>query len=181
MSVAWMKFFRSHGFLAGVLVCSSCAPGLVQSKESSDRGLSGESYVALTHVVDTQARLVFYWPKDLPSTLAGTILVNGVHHATLSSGGYSLLCLAPAAMTLRISHVVGEDRDKNEARTNHRVDLQPGQTLYWRVRSPTDTVLKFETVPAALALQELSKTREQSHTISRVRAAQTCQDFGPRS
>jgi len=178
MLVEGIKVFRRYGLLAGVLAFSL---GGGASAQSNERSLLAEGVAALPYVVNTQARLVFYWPKELTSRLVGTIWVDGGYHATLNSGGHSLLCHAPVPMRLGLRHLDAGGVARTEVGTSLQVHPQPGQTLYWRMSAPTDTALKFEPVAEAQALQELPQTREQSHTISRVRNAQACQDFGPRS
>lgn len=178
MRVEGVKIFHRCGLLVVVLACSFFGGVFAQSNE---RSLLADGVAALPRVVNTQARLVFYWPKALPSTQAGTISVNGGYHATLSSGGHSLLCLAPVPVTLGLKHLAVASGSNTEVSTSHQVHPQPGETLYWRMWATTDATLKFEQVPEAQALQELPQTREQSHTISRAKTAQACQDFGPRS
>lgn len=157
-----------------------CVVATAQDAPSARSSLLGGGFHALERVLDSQARLVFYWPRDLASTQAATILVEGSYQATLTPGGYSLLCLPPAAVRVGVRPVGSGSRGRDGGAMSAEIDLQGGQTRYFRVRPHEETSLTLESVQASRALLELQTAREQVHTISRVTATQVCQDFGPR-
>lgn len=164
------------GVWAGVLVGTVAA---AQETPSARGGLFGDGFNALERVLDSQARLVFYWPQALVSTQAATVLVNGTYQATLTPGGYSLLCLAPQTVKVGAKLVGSGSRGRDDGAMGAEIDLQPGQTRYFRVRTHEEGALTLESVQPVRARLELQATREQVHTLSRVTAAQVCQDFGP--
>ncbi len=182
MRVSFSNVLNFHGWMVVVLAAALCGGSAAAADEPQGRGgLFGEGFNALERVLDSQSRLVFFWPKDHAGTEAATILINGTYHATLTVGGYSLLCMAPAVVRVGARLIGASGRRRDGVDMGAELELQPGQTVYFRVRLHDENLLTLESVQAARAREELNKTREQIHTLSRVTSAQACQDLGPRS
>jgi len=182
MRVHLPNFSWCQSLVVSCLAMLLCGGSAAAADEPNGRGgLFGEGFNALERVLDSQSRLVFYWPKNQAGTAAATILLNGTYHATLTAGGYSLLCLPTSRVTVGARLIGASGRRRDGVDMGAELELLPGQTVYFRVRLHDENQLTLESVQAVRAREELNSTREQIHTLSRVTSAQACQDFGPRS
>lgn len=104
---------------------------------------------------------------------AATVYLNGDYHASLIPGSYSDVCVAPGASKLGVRMVDVRGQVKDGWDSVIPADLKGGQTTYVRVIEQ-GTQATLEPVSQAVALQELTGTRLQRHTISRVSTAIPC-------
>jgi OOP family OmpA-OmpF porin len=135
----------------------------------------GAAFEPLGAVAAHQSRLVLYRQasqQSLPGVTAA--FIEGRYHTSLVAGGFTALCLAPGQLQVgaRQSWVGRTARDLYDALT--QLELLPGQTHYMSVHVDGGRAL-FKPVSSAQALQEMTATRAQMHTVSRVVGAQTCE------
>ena len=161
----------------GVLALGLSTPGFAQNEPKTTRiNAFGRAFEAPSNVAQHQTRLFFYRVAQY-STVKGaaSIYVNGAYHASLVDGAYSQLCMPAGDIVLGLKSVqVGvQVRDKLDTVTVDR--SQAGQNHFFRVNetAPGQQVLML--VPSAQALAEMHGTKEQIHTISRVKAAAACE------
>lgn len=159
-----------------ILACGLCASvGAQQVGKDSRINPFGRVFEAPKTVADHQTRLFFYRIAQ-HSTVKGaaSIYVNGAYHASLVAGAYSQLCMPAGDIELGLKSVqVGlQVRDKLDTITIDR--SQAGQNHFFRVNEVSAGRQVLMVVPTAQALTEMQGTKEQIHTISRVKAAAEC-------
>jgi len=166
-----------QAMVMGVLALGLSTPGFAQNEPKTTRiNAFGRAFEAPSNVAQHQTRLFFYRVAQY-STVKGaaSIYVNGAYHASLVDGAYSQLCMPAGDIVLGLKSVqVGvQVRDKLDTVTVDR--SQAGQNHFFRVNetAPGQQVLML--VPSAQALAEMHGTKEQIHTISRVKAAAACE------
>jgi OOP family OmpA-OmpF porin len=135
----------------------------------------GNAYAQPFNIGAAQSRIVVYRPDSVTLPGATSVFVNGEYHTSLVRGAYSALCYAPSSVELGSRQTQVGDRPKDQLDTISALRLMPGQTHYLRVRE-TNARPVLQPVPAAQAQQELQGLRYQLHTVSRVDAAQECQE-----
>lgn len=134
-----------------------------------------ENYNLGSGVAAGQTRVIFYRPANAPTPGAITVLVNEQYHASLSAGGFSYLCLRPGPVEMGVRQMEVDLRpNKDGMDAISAIDLKSGQTYYMRVDEQQGRRIFLRPVGAALALPELSSTRLQVHTVSRVTGTQKC-------
>ena len=112
------------------------------------------------------ARIVFYrHPSQALAPQAVAVRVDGQLHTALVPGGYSTLCLPAGTLEIGIRQAQREGRAALDA---------PAGTTQYITFGQTDGQLAVERVAQAQALADLADLRLQSHTLSRVSAAQPC-------
>lgn len=146
--------------------------------ESSNAGVNsrievlGRGFAALPATAG-HSRLVVYRLDDGRSG-ATSVFVDTRYHTSLVPGAWSQLCYRSGPVELATRQMQTIDRparDRHDAIS--AVTLQTGQAHYLRVEMVGGRPV-LTPVEAAQALQELARTREQLHTVSR--AAQTCNE-----
>jgi OmpA-OmpF porin, OOP family len=164
-----------------VLAFGLCAHGFAQNDPKSTRiNAFGRVFEAPQTVAQHQTRLFFYRVAQY-STVKGaaSIYVNGAYHASLVDGAYSQLCMPAGDIELGLKSVqVGlQVRDKLDTITVDR--SQAGQNHFFRVNEVSPGRQVLTVVPSPQALAEMQGTKEQIHTISRVKAAAQCENQIP--
>lgn len=148
------------------------------SSRTSQITALAENYNLSPAVAQGQSRIIFYRPVTAATTGAVSVLVNDQYHASLVAGGYTYICLNPGNAELGVRYMDVERRpNKDGLDAISAIDMRNGQTYYLRVNETQGKRMFLQPVPAASALQELSGTRMQVHTISRVIGAQTCRNL----
>ena len=122
----------------------------------------------------SQSRILVYRVNDSTALSGATgVFINGQYHTSLVAGGYSQLCVEPgtveiAARQMRIGRTAKDNYDSITA-----TRLQPAQNQYFAVYEDSGRPV-LKPMPAAQALKEMTGSRLQMHTVSRVRTAQQC-------
>lgn len=167
--VGWLKF----AFWA-VLTGFVSVQAQTQVSNGSIQALA-ENYNLGSGVVAGQTRVIFYRPVNAPTPGAITVLVNEQYHTSLSAGGFSYLCLRPGPVEMGVRQMEVDLRpNKDGMDAISAIDLKSGQTYYMRVDEQQGRRIFLRPVGAALALPELTSTRLQVHTVSRVTGIQNC-------
>ena len=136
----------------------------------------GDAYTPFAPVSNELSRLVVYRIPNAKQQSVITLYINGDYHTSLMQAGFTKICLAEPNIHLRtrlrpVNLPVNVDDDKNIT-----LVVGKGQTQYVRVSEVTDGVAQTEVVSAKVAGQEIRKTREQMHALSRVQGASPCED-----
>ena len=135
----------------------------------------GGAFTQGAPVAGNQSRIVLYRVKDNRPG-ASSVFVDKRYHASLVSGAWSQLCYSSGAVELGVRQMEAVTRAaKDPYDSISALSLQPGQTHYLSVGEADGRPL-LRPVLSSQALQEITGTREQLHTVSRV--AQTC-EAGP--
>jgi OOP family OmpA-OmpF porin len=136
----------------------------------------GDAYVASATVPADKSSLVVYRNPNAQQQSVMTVYINGSYHTSLMQAGFSKVCLAETNLDVRtrlrpVNQPVNIALDKNVSLT-----ISKGQTQYVRVAELADGNTQMEVVSAKVAGNELKKTREQMHALSRVEGASPCED-----
>ncbi len=135
----------------------------------------GQVFVQPERVVDQQTRMIFYRTQQSSAVYgAASVYVNGAYHASLVPGGYSELCMPTGNIELGLKTVEVGRNVKDDLDTITAVRGVGGQNQYFRVKDTGRGRQVLQPVPVQEALTELSNTREQIHTVSRVPGASDC-------
>ncbi len=131
-------------------------------------------YAAAQNVVATQTRLLFYrTPQENLLPGATSIFVNDAYHTSLSSGGWSDLCLPPGKLEAAARQMRVGSQPRDQVDTITALNAQGGQTLYVRVHERSGRPV-LQPVSVEQAQQELMGLRRQVHTLSRVPQGMAC-------
>lgn len=131
----------------------------------------GERFAPPPALAPSLSRIVFYRQEDTRAD-AISIFVNNRYHISLVPGAWSQLCHGSGTVQLALRQVIsvsGPSKDRFDNVSTQA--FEGGQVQYFRVNMASDQPV-LGPVPDKQALQELSSTREQLHTVSR--AAQPC-------
>lgn len=149
-------------------------PAVIETKSVGGEArleVLGERYAQGPAVASSQSRIVLYRSADSRDG-ATSIFVDDRYHDSLVPSAWSQLCYRSGAVELAVRHVQAATRPaKDRYDTITALTLQPGQVHYLRVGTANNRPV-LQPVAAAQALQEMTNTREQVHTVSRV--AQEC-------
>lgn len=175
------RFFQFLGILWWVMWA---LVGSVSSAHSQDRpgivriDAFGDLYdVGRKPVVESQARIIFYRPIRKQQPGAATLYVNGRYHTSLTSGGYSTLCLPPKSVEIGMRYLeVNRQASKDGFESIAKLDLKSGKNQFVRVSDEAGRKQDLVLMAEAEAIQEIQKTRLQIHTISRVLGAVDCME-----
>jgi OmpA-OmpF porin, OOP family len=139
--------------------------------------LSEPFALSFQSVAPSQSRIVFYRPSSVDIPGATTVYVNGRYHASLSAGGYASLCISPGMTELGSRHLDVRRRASRDGFDSiTEVNLLASQNHFIRVEAQSATQTLLVPVTLAQAQAELPATRLQTHTISRVIDAVSCQE-----
>ncbi len=175
----WFKsilIWASLTLLCAAQAQQALSPQVVEAELAGLRGrieVLGDLFKQPPGLGKDQSRIVMYRTGEDALPGATSVFVNGEYHASLVRGGYSDICLSPGNMELGTRQMKAGARPKDPYDAFSVVQLMPGQTHYIKVHEARNLPL-MRLVPETQALQELEALRFQSHTISRVDAAQTC-------
>ena len=135
----------------------------------------GQVFVQPERVVDQQTRMIFYRTQQSSAVEgAASVYVNGAYHASLVPGGYSVLCMPTGNIELGLKTVEVGRNVKDDLDTITAIRGVGGQNQYFRVKDTGRGRQVLLPVATPEALAELSGTREQIHTVSRVPGASEC-------
>ena len=126
-------------------------------------------------VANGQSRIIFYNPSTSSLPGAATVYINGRYHTSLIAGAYSPVCLPPGKVELGTRQIEIQKRaNKDGLDSITLLSLQNGQNQYVRVQGDSRKNIALMPVSAIEAQKELTQTRLQIHTISRVSEAVEC-------
>lgn len=155
-------------------LCSSTGVS-AQTHNYSRNQSFGRVFVQSERVVDRLSRMVFYHPHQASAAVGvASVYVNGSYHVSLMPGGYSELCLPVGPIELGLKTYESGSRVIEERDTTTVTRGRPGESQYFRVREIGRARQALQPVPVQEALSELSSTREQIHTLTRVPDASEC-------
>lgn len=134
----------------------------------------GDVYIDNTPVPTDKSRLVVYRLPNAKQQSVITVYINGSYHTSLMQAGFSKICMADTNFQVRmrlrpVNQPVNIELDQSTA-----LNVAKGQTQYIRVTELSDGRTQMDTVNATVAANELKKTREQMHALSRVEGASLC-------
>jgi OOP family OmpA-OmpF porin len=161
----------------GMLGLVLCASAWAQNNNAGYSRIQafGQVFVQPERVVDQQTRMIFYRTRQSSSVYgAASVYVNGAYHASLVPGGYSELCLPTGNVELGLKTVEVGRTVKDDLDTITVIRGVGGQNQYFRVKEVGRGRQVLQPVAMQEALTELSGTREQIHTVSRVPGASEC-------
>lgn len=136
----------------------------------------GELFTRSTQLSKSQSRLVIYRNGNEKGTQgAATVYIDGVYHASLQPGAYVEVCLPPRHVEISAVMLQNGVEIPEELDIANTLSLQLGQYEFVRVIQKQDGRALLMAARPEMALKELTKTRRQQHTRSRVES-QECQD-----
>jgi hypothetical protein len=105
-----------------------------------------------------------------------TVYINGSYHTSLMQAGFTKVCLDDSNIHVRtrlrpVNEPVDVAQDKDVNLT-----ITKGQSKYVRVAELTNGTTQLDVVTAQVASNDLKKTREQMHALSRVEGASPCEE-----
>jgi OmpA-OmpF porin, OOP family len=167
---------RQAGALAlGLMAWFLSANLWAQNNTASRIQPFGQAFVQPERVVDQQTRMIFYRTQQSSAVYgAASVYVNGAYHASLVPGGYSILCMPIGNIELGLKTVEVGRTVKDDLDTITAIRGVGGQNQYFRVKDTGRGRQVLVPVATPEALSELSNTREQIHTVSRVPGASEC-------
>ncbi|WP_158272890.1 OmpA family protein [Limnohabitans sp. T6-5] len=117
--------------------------------------------------------MIFY--RSATSNFKGgaTVYFNGMYHATLARNAYTSLCVSPGIGTVGIKAVMVGAPSKTNLDSTSALEMQGGRNQYIRVIEDQN-IQVIQPVKEQEALAELTTSRAQIHTLSRVVPVQTC-------
>lgn len=144
-----------------------------------DLDTQGEMFKVPKLGVQSQSRVFVYQAWTSAMKGVATVYVQGSYLASLQRGGFAVVCLAPANVTLTVRHMQNGADVPMADDAMQALSLQGGQDVFVRVSEPNNGRVQLQEIKAEQALPELVNTRQQVHTLSRVPMAQTCEDAPP--
>lgn len=132
----------------------------------------GATYTPVAPVTSSQAQMVLYRPALTGASSQGAhVYVEKEFHTALLPGGYNTLCVTPGQRSVG-AYLNDAPRYTGKTRSTP-FNLEGGKTYFMRVSSDGAP----QVVPVAQAQRELAESREQTHTLSRASAVQTCESL----
>ena len=144
-------------------------PGVVQTRSSLEP--LGGFFELPFKVHASQSRIVIYQTAEEKLLGATSVFVDGSYHASVVGGAWTQLCYRPGNVDIGARQMQVGARPKDLMDSITALNLSPGQTYFLRVVQENSRPV-FKPVPQSQAMREVSGTRQQMHTISRV--AQEC-------
>lgn len=176
-------YIANRILLASVLVASNVLSPVFALEKTAIEYRTGPISEPVAEAFDVRdkvpaplSRITLYRTEKGSGTGATGIEVNGRYHTSLQLGSYSQLCFsAPANVTLSARLIHTGDAVKNYVEANTSIRLRQTQEVYVRVADLGNERASLQVVDAKTAQRELRQTRRQSHAVSRVAAAASCQ------
>ena len=170
----WAQFARA--LTLGLVACAAVLGSSGMTFAQSGIEALTDAYDLQNKVVASgQSRIIFYRPTNARMPGVATVYVNGRYHTSLVAGGYSTVCLAPGKVELGVRQIDLQHRpNKDGFDSNTQLNLPNAQNVFVRINDETHKNLSFMPLRAAEADQEVTQTRLQAHTISRVTDAVDC-------
>ena len=166
---------RAGAWTLALLACVVSTSLWAQNNRGSRIQAFGQPFVQPERVVDQQTRMIFYRTQQSSAVFgAASVYVNGAYHASLVPGGYSVLCMPVGNIELGLKTVEVGRTVKDDLDTITAIRGVGGQNQYFRVKDTGRGRQLLMPVAPQEALAELTNTREQIHTVSRVPGASEC-------
>ena len=153
------------------------APSAVAQSSASRASMDafGEVYVTALAAPAEQTRVFVYRSGQAPNASPVNIYLNGQYHASLLRGGFTEFCTAPAAVNIKAALDDASRLHTSKLDAGQRLELKAGQTNFLKVDESTSPAIGLLSGTAAQTKAEIEGTRRQIHTISRAKAALTCE------
>ena len=135
----------------------------------------GEVYVTALAAPAEQTRVFVYRSGQAPNASPVNIYLNGQYHASLLRGGFTEFCAAPGAVNIKAALDDASRLHTSKLDAGQRLELKAGQTNFLKVDESTSPAIGLLSGTAAQTKAEIEGTRRQIHTISRAKAALTCE------
>jgi OmpA-OmpF porin, OOP family len=134
----------------------------------------GEVYKASTALPNGVSRVTVYQPGT--GSEIGSLKVNGRYHASLHGGSFTNLCFAQTSSVDLAGRVV-EPNALTAAQDGEKikVPLKSGKEVIVRMQSTAAGRTTIEIVSPEVAKSALQNARLQTHTLSRVHEAVSCE------
>lgn len=137
---------------------------------------TGEVYKASSSVVAPLSRVTFYRLTQASGLGAVGLEINGHYHTSLQQGSFTELCMdAPTKVALSLRLVRTGELVKNVRDGAGEINLRPGQENYVRLADLGNGRVSFQVVEANAAKPELRQVNRQTHAVSRVPNALSCE------
>ena len=160
---------------AGLQAQTSVAPGMPASNAGPvPISKFGNKFQTAMAAPERQARIFVYRQAVTAYTNPVNIYLDSRFHTALLGGGYSEFCAAPGAIAIQTGYDDAKKMHQAKESPGQSWALQAGQTLYLRVNEANPADMKLVEVAADPAQQELERTAQQTHVLSRAPAAQWC-------
>lgn len=153
------------------------APSAVAQSSASRASMDafGEVYVTALAAPAEQTRVFVYRSGQAPNASPVNIYLNGQYHASLLRGGFTEFCAAPGAVNIKAALDDASRLHTSKLDAGQRLELKAGQTNFLKVDESTSPAIGLLSGTAAQTKAEIEGTRRQIHTISRAKAALTCE------
>lgn len=173
-----MNMIRLSKVATGIAVFCVCLPIFAQSSPDVVVGTVanplGAEFEQLAKVTVKQGRVVLYRASGSGAG-AASVFINGGYQSSLVHGGYSQICLSPSQVNIGV-RLVENGRDvRRDFDSVEQISVPGGKNVYIRVVDRDNGTAGLKVVSEDLALSELKSTRQQIHTVSRVRGAANCE------
>lgn len=137
----------------------------------------GDTYAAVTSVVDEQTRIVLYRAPTPDTSGVVSVYLNERYHASLQKEAFSVVCLSGKNTDVRTRYLPAHNADiRPELDTRLAVAMKGGQSVYLRITEVVNGTSRIDLVAPKVALKDLTDARQQMHTLSRVPGVQVCRE-----
>jgi OOP family OmpA-OmpF porin len=151
-------------------------PRSVNLQTSNVQEPTGETYKSSAQVRAPLSRVIFYRPVQSGGLGAAGLEINGHYHTSLQMGSFAELCMdAPAKVALSLRFVRTGELVKNVRDGAVEISLKPGQESYVKLSDLGSGRETFQVVEANIAKTELRQASRQTHAVSRVPNALSCE------
>lgn len=134
----------------------------------------GQTYTASKAVPASLSRLTFYRPANDAGAEAISVYIDDAYHTSLLKGAYAQACLKPGTAAIGLRRVEGATDARNPINA-FELTLQNGQQQFLRVSDQPGAQPILLAVPTAQVNAELTQTRQQIHTLSRIASVVPCE------
>lgn len=166
----------ARAILAAWFLVTTAPSAVAQSSASrASKDAFGEVYVTALAAPAEQTRVFVYRSGQAPNASPVNIYLNGQYHASLLRGGFTEFCAAPGAVNIKAALDDASRLHTSKLDAGQRLELKAGQTNFLKVDESTSPAIGLLSGTAAQTKAEIEGTRRQIHTISRAKAALTCE------
>ena len=164
----------------GVLLSSICACNLAYAdtllSKPAERWVDFQSADARFQVQEDTAGVVFYRRADDLNGPSANIYIDGEYLASLLPNGfrYTVACPKNQRFESVFTGVAYDNGYARKAESGVSADLPAGSISYFKVVANASGLPQIVRVPADEAKADLSKLRQQTHTLPRVSAPKDC-------
>ena len=137
----------------------------------------GDVYIASARgvVAADKSRLVVYRLPNAKQQSVMSLYINGGYHTALMQSGFTSVCLQDTNISLR-TRLRSFNTTANAEDKSMSFVVNKGQSQFVRLTQLDDGNVQLDVVNESQAIKELSNTREQMHTLSRVEGATPCEE-----